>query len=54
VVKLPFTSIHEYNDAGKIILWRDYWDLGTLMSSAPAWWMEAIMAAAADEDFGTK
>ena len=53
VVKLPFTSIHEYDDAGKIRLWRDYWDLGTLMNSAPAWWLEHIMAADGGE-FGSK
>ena len=23
-------------------LWRDYWDLGTLMSQAPKWWIERI------------
>ncbi|MEM1110528.1 MAG: nuclear transport factor 2 family protein [Pseudomonadota bacterium] len=49
VVKLPFTSIHEYNEAGKISLWRDYWDLSTLMNNAPAWWLEQIMAADGDE-----
>lgn len=53
VVKLPFTSIHEYNKHGKITLWRDYWDLSTLMNNAPAWWMEQIMAAAGEE-FGSK
>jgi limonene-1,2-epoxide hydrolase len=53
VVKLPFTSIHEYNEEGKICLWRDYWDLGTLMNSAPAWWLEQIMAADGEE-FGSK
>ena len=53
VVKLPFTSIHEYNSEGKISLWRDYWDLGTLMNNAPAWWLEQIMAADGDE-FGSK
>ena len=53
VVKLPFTSVHEYNDDGKITLWRDYWDLSTLMNNAPAWWMEQIMAAVGEE-FGSK
>lgn len=53
VVKLPFTSIHEYNAEGKITLWRDYWDLSTLMNSAPSWWIEQIMAASGDE-FGSK
>ncbi len=49
VVKLPFTSIHEYNDKGEITLWRDYWDLSTLMNNAPAWWLEQIMAADGEE-----
>jgi len=53
VVKLPFTSIHEYEPGGKIRLWRDYWDLGTLMNNAPAWWLEHIMAANGAE-FGSK
>ena len=54
VVKLPFTSIHVYNKACKISLWRDYWDLNTLMSKAPAWWLEHIMSASAEDDFGSK
>ena len=29
-------------EAGKIVLWRDYWDLGTLMSGAPSWWIERL------------
>jgi limonene-1,2-epoxide hydrolase len=53
VVKLPFTSIHEYNGNGQITLWRDYWDLSTLMNSAPAWWLEHIMSADGEE-FGSK
>ena len=27
---------------GKIALWRDYWDLGTLMAQAPQWWIERL------------
>ncbi|MCZ6782513.1 MAG: nuclear transport factor 2 family protein [Proteobacteria bacterium] len=41
VVSLPFVSIHVI-EAGKIVLWRDYWDLGTLMSGAPSWWIERL------------
>jgi ketosteroid isomerase-like protein len=44
---LPFVSMHEVRD-GKFIRWWDYWDLGTLMGSAPAWWVEHIMSGAAD------
>ncbi len=40
-VPLPFVSIHQIRD-GRIVLWRDYWDLGTLMSGAPKWWIEHL------------
>jgi len=40
-VALPFVSIHVIRD-GRIQLWRDYWDLQTLMSGAPAWWIERL------------
>ncbi len=49
VVKLPFTSIHEFDESGRITLWRDYWDLGTLLNNAPTWWLEQIMAANGEE-----
>ncbi len=49
-VVLPFVSIHVIRD-GKFTLWRDYWDLGTLMSGAPAWWIERL-AKASQADFG--
>ncbi|HEX5616589.1 MAG TPA: nuclear transport factor 2 family protein [Acidimicrobiia bacterium] len=45
-VDLPFVSIHELRD-GQIVRWWDYWDLGTLMGAAPAWWVEHIMAESA-------
>jgi limonene-1,2-epoxide hydrolase len=41
-VVLPFVSVHELRD-GKIVRWHDYWDMGTLMNAAPAWWVEHIM-----------
>jgi ketosteroid isomerase-like protein len=41
-VSFPFLSIHELRD-GRIVRWWDYWDLGTLMAGAPAWWVEHIM-----------
>ena len=41
-VRLPFVSVHELRD-GKIRRWWDYWDLQTLLSAAPAWWVEHIM-----------
>ncbi len=45
-----FVTVHELRD-GKIVLWRDYWDINTLMSQAPQWWIEAIMKSTA-EDYG--
>jgi ketosteroid isomerase-like protein len=41
-VTLPFVSVQEIR-AGKIVRWWDYWDMSTLMNSAPAWWVEHIM-----------
>jgi limonene-1,2-epoxide hydrolase len=41
-VTLPFVSVQELRD-GLIVRWWDYWDLQTLMSAAPAWWIEHIM-----------
>ena len=49
VVSLPFVSIHVI-EAGKIKLWRDYWDLNTLMSGAPQWWIERL-AGFSEADF---
>ena len=37
----PFVTVHVVRD-GKIELWRDYWDIGTLMAQAPRWWIERI------------
>lgn len=42
-VQLPFASVHEVRD-GMLVRWWDYWDMGTLMNAAPAWWVEHIMA----------
>jgi ketosteroid isomerase-like protein len=49
VVSLPFVSIHVLRD-GKISLWRDYWDLQTLLGSAPQWWLEHL-AKHSEADF---
>ena len=43
-VSLPFVSVHVIEN-GKIVLWRDYWNMPTLMSGAPQWWIEYITAA---------
>jgi limonene-1,2-epoxide hydrolase len=44
-----FVTVHELVD-GKITLWRDYWDITTLMNQAPKWWIEAI-AKSSEADF---
>jgi limonene-1,2-epoxide hydrolase len=44
-----FVTVHELRD-GKVTLWRDYWDIGTLMAQAPKWWLERI-ATFGDADF---
>jgi limonene-1,2-epoxide hydrolase len=41
VIALPFVSVMEIS-GGMIRLWRDYSDLNTLLSKAPAWWLEHI------------
>lgn len=48
-VKNPFVSVIEVRD-GKIKLWRDHWDLQTLLGAAPQWWLDEIMSHTA-EDF---
>jgi hypothetical protein len=49
VVELPFTSIHEIRDDGKITAWRDYWDLQTLLGRAPQWWIRHLATAKPEE-----
>jgi len=44
VVKLPFVSVHQFDDEGRIVRWWDYWDLTTLLGSAPQWWLDHIMS----------
>jgi limonene-1,2-epoxide hydrolase len=42
-VTLPFVSVqHVAGDT--ITLWKDYWDLGTLMGAAPPGWMDQLTA----------
>jgi limonene-1,2-epoxide hydrolase len=40
-VTLPFVSV-QHVDGGTITLWKDYWDLGTLMGAAPPDWMDQL------------
>ena len=44
VVALPFVSVQVIRD-GKIVRWTDYSNMDTLLSAAPAWWLEHVMAA---------
>jgi limonene-1,2-epoxide hydrolase len=40
-LKNDFVTVHEVV-GGKIALWRDYWDINTMMAQAPQWWIERI------------
>jgi limonene-1,2-epoxide hydrolase len=42
--ELRFVTVHRVVD-GKVTLWKDYWDMGTLTSRAPADWLERLMTA---------
>ncbi|GAA3833987.1 nuclear transport factor 2 family protein [Nocardioides panacisoli] len=44
VVELPFVSVHRVRD-GKVALWKDYWDFGTVVNAAPADWLEKLGSA---------
>lgn len=44
VAVLPFVTVHRVED-GRITLWKDYWDAGTLLNSAPSTWMDELMSA---------
>ncbi len=43
-----FVTIHVV-EHGLVALWRDYWDLGTMMAQAPKWWIERIAQHGAEE-----
>ena len=43
-VTLPFVSVQRITD-GTIILWKDYWDLQTLMQGAPEEWRNRLATA---------
>jgi limonene-1,2-epoxide hydrolase len=42
-VTLPFVTVHRVEN-GKVTLWKDYADMGTLYGAAPASWMDELMA----------
>ena len=41
---LPFVSVHKVID-GRVALWKDYWDMGTMTAQAPPTWLEDVMSA---------
>ena len=41
---LQFVSVHKVID-GKVSLWKDYWDMGTMTAQAPPTWIEDLMSA---------
>lgn len=41
---LQFVSVHRVED-GKVTLWKDYWDMGSMTSQAPSTWLEDLATA---------
>jgi limonene-1,2-epoxide hydrolase len=41
---LQFVSVHKVDD-GKVTLWKDYWDMGSMVNQAPSTWMEDFASA---------
>jgi len=41
-VTLPFVTVHRVVE-GKVTLWKDYWDYGTLLGGAPPGWQESLL-----------
>lgn len=44
---LPVMAVFKFRD-GKIELWRDYWDMPTLINQQPPGWFERVAAASAN------
>jgi hypothetical protein len=38
---LQFVSVHRVED-GKVTLWKDYWDMGSMTAQAPPTWLEDL------------
>ena len=48
VAVLRFVTVHkvrEENGADKVSLWKDYWDMGSMVSQAPSTWLEDLAKA---------
>ena len=41
---LQFVSVHRVED-GKVMLWKDYWDMGTMTAQAPPTWLADLASA---------
>lgn len=41
---LRFVTVHKV-DGGKITLWEDYWDMGSMTAQAPPTWLEDLSTA---------
>ncbi|MGA8544299.1 MAG: nuclear transport factor 2 family protein [Mycobacterium sp.] len=41
---LKFVSVHRVDD-GKVTLWKDYWDMNSLVNQAPSDWLETLAKA---------
>lgn len=41
---LPVMAVFKFRE-GKIVLWRDYWDMQTLIGQQPPGWLERVAAA---------
>jgi limonene-1,2-epoxide hydrolase len=44
IAHLQFVTVHKVVD-GKITLWKDYWDMGTMVAQAPSTWTEGLATA---------
>jgi limonene-1,2-epoxide hydrolase len=41
---LQFVSVHRVDD-GRVSLWKDYWDMGSMTAQAPPTWLEDLATA---------
>ena len=41
---LQFVSVHRV-EGGKVTLWKDYWDMGSMTAQAPPTWLEDLATA---------
>jgi limonene-1,2-epoxide hydrolase len=44
VALLRFVTVHRVVD-GKVTLWKDYWDMGSMIAQAPPTWVEELANA---------